>query len=721
MSQFESEELTFEYFLEEFLTEQPPPDLTERILRAWQAEASKFGDELRPEGKLPREVQITAVPIQSPTFGQEAKFAQVEIPNSLSVSHELPSSKSGMRTRREYFRRQLTIAASVAVVLCGLILGVNNYLGSGPNAPSTAPSLNGELANELTAASPTAANDTAEDLVLPAVDPSSVHGVRVEKLSLADVPFLKENGPATSLSDAQSSNSASVIARPKNSVRLPQAEVVSLIDAQFFALWQSLGVEPTESLSEIERGKNIGLVLTGRTLSDEQVQTFFATGKSLEDFASSAVRSQLFATIWGEQIAGLWVPSRQPHDLVRGVLVQQILSRSPWNDVVLDLLGGPIGGDRPSAASEFIGLHVGSENHTFARHVGSHFLNTALGCVRCHDYPENMVSPADSWARSQGSYWSVLLLLKGLSASSQGGGSRLAIDAQPKIFANDRIPQIYFPLPDERMKVAEARLPNGQTWDSKLGELPRQALAKYISRSAEMDEATVNLAWRMVFGRPLVPIVAEQSESGLDERRDLMRALAVQYRMHGRDLGTLVQWLVLSAPFARTGVDDLSQRTLLATKDELRKLQIRQSTFAIGDHTVLPIVGPRFDSLLKNAIAINAIDDPANRSSLGQLNPEVSKSGNKKSISFSSEITLPTSCLLDATVPEPSHLAYVDRLLASQKLSWEQRVAHVIELGDMSANSPRVQQMANELLVHKGGDPKATLLELMWVVENSVP
>ena len=62
--------------------------------------------------------------------------------------------------------------------------------------------------------------------------------------------------------------------------------------------------------------------------------------------------------------------------------------------------------------------------------------------------------------------------------------------------------------------------------------------------------------------------------------------------------------------------------------------------------------------------------------------------------------------------------SYIAGLAASEKLTWEQKVEHIVTLSPTLAASGKVKRLSEELLKSLG-DPQAVLTELMWAVQNA--
>ena len=67
-----------------------------------------------------------------------------------------------------------------------------------------------------------------------------------------------------------------------------------------------------------------------------------------------------------------------------------------------------------------------------------------------------------------------------------------------------------------------------------------------------------------------------------------------------------------------------------------------------------------------------------------------------------------------------AELEFVDRLLKSPRLRWEDRVAHIVAINEYETPHAGLQKQAREVLEQKQGDAKAALLALLWAVRHSL-
>ena len=400
--------------------------------------------------------------------------------------------------------------------------------------------------------------------------------------------------------------------------------------------------------------------------------------------------------------------------------------------------------------SAFVGALAGEGNHRLLAHIGTNFLDVDLSCVRCHDASSSSVAAqgaitteaAEQLAERQAMYWSLAAMLQGIDAQALESGERVLVDRQAELLAAGKPLTAYYDLIDGRLQAAEPRLPDGKAWETIAGaSVPRQALAQWLSQSAAMDDATVNQVWRMVFGQSLAsrtPVrqqlatpetpVAEQSSLLAAERqqRELLEFLSNQYRAHGHDLKQLVGWIVRSDAFRRQPVQPSRSQWLAASEDELRKWHVARASFASGARTSGAASDHSLESSLAMVLQWRERSNSAAGTALAQPVPNLAPAQDSASSASNAKLAGPEDTdsatgLKDGvrlTPPTAVELAFVDRLLNSQRLSWQDYVAHIVCLTPEVLPNDRIHFLANELLRHHKGDERAALLDLLWAVKR---
>ncbi|MEZ6138026.1 MAG: DUF1553 domain-containing protein [Pirellulaceae bacterium] len=660
----------FDSLLEEFLTQQHPPDLTARIVTAWRRQSHRASN-----AGSSTELIVAAKPIQAGKKSLEIPDNRAQLPRNPVLPHRIAW--------------MLAVCAALILVFVGI--KAVTFLDHDP-----------ALANQDEANSAT--NPSPSQLANNGVQPTP-NSVTPETIELDDLPF---NSPESSLADTDS---------PSPSIRtverLPNTQVVAEIDQSLANLWHSLQLEPNPVESADERARRVIATLTGLELPAPAAAT-----NNIQDEIAQATHSMAFARRWAANFTQQWFDHSNADAAAVERLTQEIAvaieQDQPWNSVMIQLLGGDLT-NQESTSSVFVSALAGGENHRLIDRLGAQFLDANLTCVRCHDANGRPERATDQ----QATYWSLVALLKGIDSRQDADqGKRVVQDLQAELFSVDSNkspkpePSAFYDLPSGVLKSAAAQLPDGSPWQT-AGGSPRVALANWVSQSPEMDRATVNHVWKLAFGRFLVPQVVAVESAGMQHRTELLGFLATQFRAHNHNLKDLVGWVVSSEAFAREPLTLTQDEWLNFSDQELELLQLRELVFAAG-----PSLQPQSQSLeasLATVIKWNTPTDIDRTATLAQ--PSTDNQPSKPRVPNS--VAMPSlSYILHGQQPTISQESFVNRLLRAKRLSWEQRVDHVVGLSNRTTAGSRVQQLAKELLEQNNGDARAALLHLLWAVQN---
>lgn len=708
MNQQSSEQI-LDSLLEEMLTQQHPPDLTARIVNAWKVEQSQSAIAVAPSKRCEPSgssaVRVSSVacsvssvgetvlrnpPVPPPPPAKESSTA-VLAPVSAPVSAVVVGVELAKKQSQASQHGRTRVAWGLATVAAALLVFLGWKAGQ-ISVPEP------QFAEVPVAPSP----GTVERNLAEAPHKSSaVH----ETLALDDLPFADSNAVANPATTA-----GNEIVSVTETLDAPA--VVAELDRRLNTMWTSLEVVPGAAYAPPELAQQLSITLTGQGLPAS------ATSDGLEKDAllADALDSRVFALHWSKKFLAEWLGNglQRPgvgDEALLGltqVVAARIENGGKWNEVILDLLGGSLE-DSKSSESLFVAALAGGENHRLIERIGTSFLDANLACIRCHD--ANARPKQD--IEKQQTYWSLVAMLKGLDTRTNDSGGRDVVDRQAELIASRSESKVFFDLPNGALKSAEANLPDGSNW-SELNASPRKALATWISQSPELDRATVNIVWKQIFGRPLVPYVAETDSVAYADRTELLDFLANQFRAHEHDLKSLVAWVVSSDAFARMPLNLEKSQWLEATDEELQNYQLQELVFAAG-----PSLGRSGEarSLESSLLAVAEWDGPgAANTTLAQ--PAIE--GSNRPPRLPSSVQMPSmSFVLHGQQPTISQQQFVKSLLRAKRLSWEQRVDHVVGLSGHFAASGRVQQLARQLLEENSGNASAALLQLLWAVQNS--
>ncbi len=701
MNEDHSEKI-LESFLEEMLTQKHPPDLTERIKAAWQAEQATTGqDDQRVVAELvdAEVVETDVIPL---TNGNPVNESGLSAPSG-SIARKVRSRRGAPKT--VLLQSILDVSAAVAVGLLGWTL-INN---------STSPS-NLEANNSEGLPTP------EQELAINTLEEQEV--VESDLIAETSKDDTQESVDFGKLPFDRSPNETQIartqVVKRSLPPKLDDDAILKLVDAKLDELWARVDVSPTSTLDDSALVSKARIALLG-----EFSKQFSYQSPAAADFdrdVEQILASQQFSRALAHRFVKTWSPRPRTDpesDDLRAVTEQvaQRVRSGEWNEIVVDLLGGTV--ETGKSANQFLTAMAGAGNHRLVRRIGTHFLNENLRCVRCHD--SETKSEYDEFT-DQGEYWSLVALLRGVDIDRATEQPSRLVDKQETLFRNGA-PKVYFERPNGELKLAQAVLPDGSSWQASPDSLlPRRELAKWISQSAQLDRATVNQVWQFFVGRPLVPHQETIDAVGISVRREILETLAGQFAASGHDIRKLVGWIVRSRAFSRDALDFSHEQWLVASREDLDRIRLAQKVFAIGEDTAQPVRS--LDGALQMAVRLRNSSE-ANRNVFAQPDTRklAPKNGNPRSDPQSSESNeadnIPIDFALGTERPTTAEAAYLQRLVDADSLTWESRVAHVVDLHEVYFQTGRIKQLANQLLSSHNGDQYAALIDLMWAVDSA--
>ncbi len=736
----------FDSLLEEWLTDQHPPDLSARIEAAWMQEKAGGSPLPHPnavDGASPEPNSATLgpgnlVPAELVECVDDSAAAEdtvdrdvvhqdrgrVEVKKSREDSNSRPSQQA-LTTRSSSPRRstQMALWMTVAAGLLAL-LGWQAWQGvdGAPERLAEQPSPKADSAGPALVAGDTVTPDGNRQI---AADPSSVAEAPsgAEVLDLRDLPF--PNGDqAPSLSVEQPLVASSVAAE-----KLSDADLVAQLDVHLRDIWDQVGLEPSSPLSDVELAQKMHQTMVGRGLPDGWEQKFADGDEALDRlrWAQTVAGLRDFPQHWSQRIVRQWLRKStlpldgEPARVLTQSVAESIATSQPWDQIPSQVLGGdldPSATATSSPSTVFVSALSGGGNHRLVKRLGVNFLNTNLSCSRCHD---QKVAGSPELGQ-QPIYWSLVALLKGIEARGSGQREPREIrDNQLSLFAGTKRQSVFYDLPDGQLKAAEARFPDGVSWQASGQSTPRRALAEWISKSPALDRAVVNQTWKILLGRNLAPQVSGIDLAANAARQELLGFLATQFRAHDRDVKQLVTWIASSEAFARSTSLLGREQWLEIDDDELEQLRLSELVFASGNSLGSSAEARQLtDSLAAVLKWSNSRPELSQQDAIfAQPGPQTKKQRPIPAARPSGVLTPASSFIVHGERPTTAELSFVRRLLKSSRLSWEQRVEHIVALSDAEVASDRVQRLAKELLRHHDGDPERALLDLLWSVENA--
>ncbi|MGE3821754.1 MAG: DUF1549 domain-containing protein [Isosphaeraceae bacterium] len=324
------------------------------------------------------------------------------------------------------------------------------------------------------------------------------------------------------------------------------AETVSEVDRAFREQWRAEGIVPTAPVSELNVVRRLSLGLTGTIPSLEEIRTLERLPREdwIRQWTERLLRDRRYADHVAERFARAFVGTENGPFIVfrrrRFVtwLSDQIHENRRYDQITRDLIASDgIWTDRP--ATNFMTVTYDPEAKRFdperlAGRVSRAFLGARIDCAQCHDHPFAAWKQADF----QG-----LAAFFGKAESGFTGVHEGEGEYKPKDRATGE-PRDVAP----RVPFAEDCLPDR-------GE-PRQRLASWLTdpKNPALARATVNRAWGLAFGRPLVEPVDD-----LPDEESLPPALTILARdfvEHGYDLRRLFRLIASTEVFQLDSAGD---------------------------------------------------------------------------------------------------------------------------------------------------------------------
>lgn len=666
-------------FLEEVVTDRHPPDLRARILAAWQQEQAG-------QIPLPERTDATGELIAPPVVAK--------LPPTQKSTVALPT-----KSRTSYGWQVLLVVAASGLLIACAVQWRSVFMQTSDSIANAIPSNN---------SADSVSKETQPAFANNSKPPRKENRFNGEKLGTENVPFASTESVKPSAEELKSNAVATAS-------QLSDKQIVELIDTQLGMLWQRLKVTPQAKLDTLARAQLVSKTLTGQDLPSP-IAAELAEAKSGErrdqtiaQMVSQAVDSQAFARLWAKELVADWLrggnlPLNSPSvEQLEQQVASGIANDSPWNEVVSKVVADDV----------WVTAFAGGGNHQMAAHLSGAFMDSSLGCVRCHE-PKG----SNAIAKSQEQYWSLVAMLLGLDVrNDEKTNTRAAVDKQAEVFADTKKPSLFFDRPDGTLVAAKFVLPDGEPWQNVAdAKTPREALAKWIGESSQSDEAIVNRVWQLSLGRPLIASNALVDDVGLTERSELQQLLAQQFRAHGRNLSQLVGWIVSSDAFLRDSIAVDQSRWLQASESEIDNWHLAEMTFAartsLGERAV--------KGGLENSLAATVKWNQANSERGGAVLAQPSLDPKLKAKSpVKSDVVMPApGYAIHRGRLSQDQQSYVTTLAASEKLTWEQKVDHIVALSPTLTASGGVKRLSEDLLKALG-DPKAALTELMWAVQNA--
>lgn len=704
-----------------------PPDLTPRILHAWNT-----GDRIASA---------------RPLTAQQPLLADVSVPepppiltglnNALTDTAKTPivschrAARSGSGNRRSL--TPLFITASVCAAVVALAIGATALIGvKQPHVAHNSP-----------ARSPLSPDDIAVDRSAPTTElPQSspqpdVAALTTSTPSVPSTPSVlapEIESPAIALTTKPSSDKGTapnapapvvVVARAKPTLsRAPDEEITSFVNAELNRTWTELSLKPAPLATDAQWCERLFVRVLGRNPTTDELKALaddktsdrreklvdrLLTGSSYADALArhwSRVWTQVFLGRSGGQ-GGSWA-SRD--ELAK--YFQAALAADKRLDQIAEELLTATGGAQPDAddynpAVNFLLDWLDTNATVPTARVARVLLGHQLQCAQCHDHP------TQGWSQEQ--FWALNAFFRQMRAERRDDGVHL-VNVDFRGQGRGTGGEVFYETPDGLVKTAFPRFLDG-TELPKSGQLAivdrRRELARLVSQSDDLAKAAVNRVWAHFFDYGFTRPVDDLGPNSSPPATQALDRLATQFAAHDYDLKALIRWIVLSDPFQRS-----SKMTDLASKDmpEEGELAFFSRYYARPQQTA------GVQGLLVQAARIRKSSPTeierakARLDWLEQFSRRPTKGGKVAGGGESSLMIKTGDPIRRPASGDPSGLV---KKLAASPMQFDKKVEHLFLAALARQPTPRDRQAAQQVLASGGDNPAAALEDIWWSLLNS--
>jgi hypothetical protein len=312
--------------------------------------------------------------------------------------------------------------------------------------------------------------------------------------------------------------------------------VVRQVDQSFREDWAAKGLTAAPRANDLAVARRLSLALTGSVPALEEIRQFESQPPEarLDGWANYLLRDRRFADYFADRLARAYVGTEDgPLIAYRkrkyiAWLSDELLKNTSYAEIVRQMISAQgLNTDRPAVnfiAATYDDNKKGPDPEKLAIRVSRAFLGLRIDCAQCHDH---FLEPA--WKQTH------FQSLAAFFGQTKHTATNIADTGKGEYSFEDRVQ-------GGKHEIAPAvpfypeLLPDRGTRRERLAAWVTSPQNKYFSR------ATVNRAWAMMTGRPLLKRIEAQT---LEEMSDgvippALRILADDFAAHNHDLKRLI-------------------------------------------------------------------------------------------------------------------------------------------------------------------------------------
>jgi hypothetical protein len=717
--------------LDEVLGGHAPPDLTERIMRAWsqgpQAHVDPAESGLQPlPPPVPPPVASALFPEPPPVLPGATDALNAAPANGRPVVH-VPATSSITRRRRSGPNRYLVTAAALAAAIALALLALvgSSFILPSPQVVKSDQKSDGNATEVQPAPQAPPAVVGIQNKRRPQVATDGSPGTTSRVLPDLDAPQVAKD------SDSATPSTAPAIPDfPKRGGEpLADDAIVSFVNAELTKVWTENAVKPAALATDAEWCSRVFKQLLGRAPgAEDELKPFMADNSSnkrqklverlLTEERYVEQYARYWSVVWSNVLVGRLEdrPTLASREGLEQFLCRGFARNRPYHELVYELLtatgAASPGSEDYNPAVNFLLDGLEPQATVATARVGRVMLGQQLQCSQCHDHPGG--------GPSQEQFWALNACLRQMRPDGAGTTIKLVTSDELENRAASRPGTVFYETPTGLLKSATPAFLDGtQVVSSDPAQIDlRRELARKVVLSDLMSKALVNRVWSHFFEFGFTRNVDHMGKGESTTAPQVLDRLSDQFAAHNYDLKSLMRWIVLSDPFSRSSnITDLASKDMPEAGDPAlfsRYYERPQRAEAV------------FSSLaqagrIRKSATTQADVEKARRDWLAQLNPGL---GGKAPPKGPRPITAkpPSSIMVGGDLPRRTASSQESALLkkiAASKLSFDKKVEHVFALALSREPSRREFLAAANVLTSGKGDEAAALEDIFWAIQNS--
>ena len=356
---------------------------------------------------------------------------------------------------------------------------------------------------------------------------------------------------------------------------------VAEINQNILAGWNEYGFKPSGLATDGEWCRRVHLDLIGRIPTVRELKSFLKNRSSKKK--TELVQTLLYQERYTEEYARNWTTvwtnlligrngGNDNDSLIDRPGMQKYLRDSfarnkPYDRMVFELVsaeGSSVPGSKGfNGAVNFLVDKLDEKASQATAHTSKIFLGLQIQCTQCHNHPFNDWKQAKFWEMN--AFFRQTVTLRSFQTGSRnidcveltnqdfGGESGDPIEAE-----------VYYELRNGLLKVAFPVFVDGKEIGRSgyISDVNRRVeLAQLIVNSPYLGQVMVNRLWAHFLGYGFTKPIDDFGPHNPPTHPDLLSYLADEFREHSFDLKQLIQWIVLSHPYALSSKTQRTNKT----------------------------------------------------------------------------------------------------------------------------------------------------------------